>query len=82
MYNKEFYESCDALLGISKQTVFINKNVLGSKVKNKIISYVPHGLNHKSFRPLSEEELNSKEYIEYKNNITKGKNYDFILFFK
>ena len=25
MYNKEFYESCDALLGISKQTVNINK---------------------------------------------------------
>jgi glycosyltransferase involved in cell wall biosynthesis len=81
MYNKEFYESCDALLGISKQTVFINKNVLGSKAKNKIISYIPHGLNHKSFRPLSEEELSSKEYVEYKNNITKGKDYDFILFF-
>ena len=27
-YNKEFYESCDALLGISKQTVNINKLVL------------------------------------------------------
>ena len=29
MYNKEFYESCDLLLGISKQTVNINKLVLG-----------------------------------------------------
>ena len=29
LYNKAFYESCDALLGISKQTVNINKIVLG-----------------------------------------------------
>ena len=36
MYNKEFYESCDVLLGISKQTVNINKLVLGDKGKNKI----------------------------------------------
>jgi glycosyltransferase involved in cell wall biosynthesis len=27
-YNREFYESCDALFGISKQTVLINKLVL------------------------------------------------------
>jgi hypothetical protein len=35
MYNKAFYESCDTLLGISKQTVNINKMVLGDKAKNK-----------------------------------------------
>lgn len=29
MYNKPFYESCDALFGISKQTTNINKVVLG-----------------------------------------------------
>jgi hypothetical protein len=48
-YNKSFYESCDALLGISKQTVNINKLVLGDKAKNKVIRYVPHGLNDKIF---------------------------------
>jgi hypothetical protein len=58
LYNKEFYESCDALLGISKQTVNINKLVLGDKAKNKVIEYVPHGVDHKNFRPLSEEEKN------------------------
>ena len=31
-YNEEFYESCDALFGISKQTVAINQIVLGDKV--------------------------------------------------
>ena len=33
-------------MGISKQTVNINKIVLGDKAKDKIIEYVPHGLNH------------------------------------
>ena len=28
MYNKPFYEACDLLMGISKQTVNINKLVL------------------------------------------------------
>jgi hypothetical protein len=41
MYNKTYYESCDLLMGISKQTVNINKLVLGDKAKDKIISYVP-----------------------------------------
>jgi hypothetical protein len=30
-YNESFYESCDLLMGISKQTVNINKLVLGDK---------------------------------------------------
>ena len=54
MYNKAYYESCDALLGISKQTVNINKLVLGDKAKNKIIDYVPHGMNTKVFYPIDE----------------------------
>ena len=81
MYNKAYYESCDALLGISKQTVNINKLVLGDKAKNKIIDYVPHGMNPKMFYPISKD---SKEYIEVeetKKRITKGKDSKFILFF-
>ncbi len=78
MYNKEFYESCDALLGISKQTVNINKMVLGNKAKDKIIEYVPHGLNTKFFQPL--EDSNEK-LQEFKNKLLGGKEYDFILLF-
>ena len=36
MYNSAYYEACDLLMGISKQTVNINKIVLGDKGKNKI----------------------------------------------
>ena len=64
LYNKAFYESCDALLGISKQTVNINKIVLGDKTKDKIIKYVPHGLNWKVYKPL---DKNSKEVQDFKN---------------
>jgi hypothetical protein len=35
LYNKAFYESCDALLAISKQTKLINELVLGEKAKKK-----------------------------------------------
>jgi glycosyltransferase involved in cell wall biosynthesis len=81
LYNETFYESCDALLGISKQTVNINKLVLGPKAEYKIIEYVPHGVNHKVFRPLSEEEKSTKEFLEFKNNTFKGKEFEFVLFF-
>ena len=45
LYNREYYNSCDLLMGISKQTVNINKLVLGDLAKDKVIKYVPHGIN-------------------------------------
>jgi glycosyltransferase involved in cell wall biosynthesis len=78
VYNKDFYDSCDALLGISKQTVNINKMVLGDKAKDKIIEFVPHGLNNKIFKPIHEED---PELREFKNKIHQGKDYDFTLLF-
>ena len=80
MYNQAFYESCDALLGISKQTVNINKLVLGDKAKNKIIEYVPHGLNTEMFYPITDKENNS-EFQEFKKQLFKGKDYEFMVFF-
>jgi glycosyltransferase involved in cell wall biosynthesis len=78
LYNKAFYEACDLLMGISKQTVNINKLVLGNKADNKIIKYVPHGLNHEIFKPLDKNDSTLKEF---KKNLFKGKEYDFVLFF-
>jgi len=79
-YNKAFYESCDALLGISKQTVNINKLVLDDKAKNKIIEYVPHGLNTDLFYPIANKE-NDKEFQEFKKQLFRDKEYEFIAFF-
>jgi len=81
MYNKAYYESCDALLGISKQTVNINKLVLGEKAKGKIIDYVPHGMNNKVFYPISEDSSEYAEVEKLKKQITKDKDSKFILFF-
>ena len=78
LYNEGFYESVDTLLGISKQTVNINKLVLGDKAKTKLIDYVPHGLNSKIFSPL---DMDSKEVIEFRKQLGAGKDKDFILFF-
>ena len=78
MYNRPYYEACDALLGISKQTVNINKLVLGDKAKNKLIKYVPHGLNHDAFKPLDQNDPNFKTF---KQQIFKGKEFDFVMFF-
>jgi len=78
LYNKPYYESCDALLGISKQTVLINKLALGEKAKNKIIEYVPHGINTNIFYPLGNDDEDLKklrEKIYGKNKV------DFTLFF-
>ena len=77
-YNKAFYEACDLLMGISKQTVNINKLVLREKAANKIIKYVPHGLNHEIFKPM---DKNDSQLKEFKKTLFKGKEYDFALLF-
>ncbi len=78
MYNKEYYESCDALFGISKQSHNINKLVLGNRGKNKLFKYVPHGLNNKIFKPLDEDNA---QLLNFKTKLTGGVDYDFITLF-
>ena len=80
LYNKAFYESCDALLAISKQTKLINELVLGEKANKKVIEYVPHGLNHEMYYPIEKaDEL--KELNEFRANLFGGKEKDFVVFF-
>ncbi len=78
MYNKPYYEACDLLMGISKQTVNINQLVLGDKGKNKLFKYVPHGLNHNVYKPVEE---NDPELKKFKKEFFGNDNPDFVLFF-
>jgi glycosyltransferase involved in cell wall biosynthesis len=78
LYNKAYYEACDLLMGISRQTVNINRLVLGDKAKNKILRYVPHGLNHELMKPL---DKNDPELVKFKKSLFGNKEYDFVLFF-
>jgi hypothetical protein len=68
------------LLAISKQTKLINELVLGEKAKNKVIEYVPHGLNHEMYYPIEKED-ELKELEAFKKQIFGNDEKDFIVFF-
>lgn len=82
IYNKAFYESCDALFSISKQTKLINELVLGDLAKEKVLKYVPHGIDEKTFFPITEfmtKEL--EELDQMKQKVFRGDNPEFVIFY-
>jgi glycosyltransferase involved in cell wall biosynthesis len=82
LYNKAFYESCDTLMAISKQTLNINRMVLGNKVKGKILKYVPHGINEKIFYPITEFMQSQNQALEKKKKEVFGDfNPEFVIFY-
>jgi glycosyltransferase involved in cell wall biosynthesis len=81
MYNKPFYESCDTLLAISKQTENINKVVLGELSKDKTIKYVPHGINENYFFPITTDKPEYLALQEFKKQLFSNKQYDFTLLY-
>jgi glycosyltransferase involved in cell wall biosynthesis len=81
LYNEDFYRSCDGFAAISKQTANINRIVLGDDAKNKTIKYVPHGIDHKVFRPLTEQDLEWNAFQSYKKQVLGDKEYDFVWYY-
>lgn len=70
MWNKPFYMSCDLLMGISKQTVAINKAVLkGEGYQDWQIKYLPHGINPRTYFPIQTEDALHQEMVEYRKNL-------------
>lgn len=69
MYNRDYYESCDWIGCISKQTYGITKRI-GSKENGKTwkplkdwqVSYVPHGVSEK-YRPLQVTNEMKEKYL-------------------
>lgn len=87
IYNRAFYESCDALFGISKQTTNINRWVLSPNncctinepMNGKtLLHYVPHGINEETFH---RKNSNTTEYKNRYNALFSGKQYDFVIFY-
>jgi glycosyltransferase involved in cell wall biosynthesis len=81
-YNRDYYESCDWIGCISKQTYGIVHRVgkMIDEVTHKPledwqISYVPHGINPKVFKPLDEVSDDIKKLM------FGDKEYDFVLFY-
>ena len=78
MWNKPYYESCDGLFAISKQTYNINKVVLGEKADTKTILYVPHGVSSKYF-PISDLTKLSEEDRKFVEDVREGN--EFVLLY-
>ena len=80
-WNEDFYESCDMLMAISKQTYNINRNVCRRKprVEEKDLFYVQHGIDENVIFPL--ENKNEKEYLEFKNAFHRGTERNFVALF-
>jgi glycosyltransferase involved in cell wall biosynthesis len=94
MWNAPFYGSCDMIMGISKQSDNIHREVLKqngfgvidydkhptplvSKKWNDIITgFVPHGLNHNIFKPISND---TPEYQSMYKKIKTDTGCDFIV---
>jgi len=95
MWNAPFYGSCDMIMGISKQSDNIHREVLkqngfgvvdydaGDSVPqdikwNQVITgFVPHGLNHNVFKPLTSSD---ETYIAMKKRIKQDNGVDFVVF--
>jgi len=80
LYNRNYYESCDWIGCISRQTYGIIKRLsaLDTKPtwkpkKDWQVSYVPHGINTNIYK--SEEVP-----MDYRKEILGGKDYDFVLY--
>ena len=79
MWNQPFYESCDLLMNISKQTVNIVKNVRQNKpVEDWQCTYVPHGINSEDFKPIDETDA---KFVQFRDELSQGNEYSFIVYF-
>ena len=81
MWNEPYYESCDLIMNISKQTHNIVQNVCQNKPRTDWDStYIPHGINEKYFYPVENEE-EKLEMNKMKSELFRGKEVDFCLFY-
>ncbi len=80
-WNEPFYESCDLLMCISKQTHNIVKNVVREYPKDDWqITYVPHGINSKIFFPIDNKHPQYGRLLTFKEKIYKDSEPEFVLF--
>ena len=80
-YNEFFYESCDLIMNISKQTVSIVNDVWKKHPpKDWQVTYLPHGVNENYFYPISKFDEEYKQVESIKKQLTDD-NVEFIVFY-
>jgi len=79
-YNRNYYESCDWIGCISKQTYGITRRVWGwdkesywNRPQKWQVSYVPHGINSDLYKPVDVP-------TDFKQRIFGDKEYEFVLY--
>ena len=81
MWNEGYYESCDLIMNISKQTHNIVQNVCQNKERTDWDStYIPHGINEKFFYPVENEE-EKLEMNKMKSELFEGQDIDFSMLY-
>jgi glycosyltransferase involved in cell wall biosynthesis len=82
-YNKNFYRSDDGLFCISKQTYALVNSVLGpDEAREKVVTYLPHGIDTKKFFPITSDNVESTELLNnIKQETLQGLDIDFMVFY-
>ena len=80
LYNRNYYESCDWIGCISRQTYGITKRLTSLTDKptwkpheDWRVKYVPHGINSEIYKPTDVPQ-------EFRSEILGGKEYDFVFY--
>ena len=81
-YNEFFYESCDLIMNISKQSYAIVKDAWRTNPpKDWQVTYVPHGIPEDKFHVVSELDVDEWNRLQtYRKGILENKEKDFIVF--
>ena len=78
-WNEPFYESCDLLMCISKQTYGIVNNVVRKFPKKPHqITYVPHGIDENKYFPVDSFHKEYDEFKKYKKSLVGDS--DFVVY--
>ena len=81
-YNEFFYESCDLIMNISKQTVAMVKEVWKKNPpEDWQVTYLPHGINEKYFYPISVFDEEYKQVESMKKQLTQDNEIKFVIFY-
>ncbi len=81
MWNEPFYESCDLIMNISKQTHNIVKNVRKNVPTNDWNNtYVPHGINEHNYYPIRWSHKEYDEMMKFRGDMLSSAEKDFVVF--
>jgi len=80
-WNESFYESCDLLMNISRQTQNIVKNVLQKFPKDEwAVQWVSHGINENHIFPITASHPQYSEFNKFKDEFKHAHDVDFVVF--